>query len=79
MKVKDNYRPDEHLCWEYMNTCRIVKGLEPYKLPFQEQKLVERAPTPMPEEPEQEMWANESHAWNPHSVTPEGEPDMEGN
>jgi hypothetical protein len=78
MEAKDAHRPDEHLCWEYINACRITKGLEPYDPPLQEKKPVERAPTPMPEEAEQEIWSSESHAWNPRSVTPEEEPDVEG-
>jgi hypothetical protein len=53
-------------------------GLVPYPVPTPEENRVERAATPIPEQAEQEMWSGESTAWDPRSVTPDGEADTEG-
>jgi hypothetical protein len=45
-------------------------GLQRYEVPPQEEKPVEREPTPMPDQAEQEMWSEEAPAWNPRSRTP---------
>jgi hypothetical protein len=77
-KTEDTYRPDERTAWEHLNAARVKQGLPPYRPRLQEEKVVERAPTPMPDEPEQEMLTGESQTWNPCTVTPAEGTDIDG-
>jgi hypothetical protein len=49
--------------------------MKPLQPPPQEETHVERASTPNPYQMDEEMSPG---AWIPHTVTPDGEPDIEG-